>query len=225
MHGQAGGQMKQALIVTGGSMDASFGYSYIRRHPFDILAAVDSGMQFFYDAKMKPDWIIGDFDSADPDVLAYFEQMDGISWIRLVPEKDDTDTEAAIRKVMELGCGRIHLLGGTGSRLDHMLGNVGLLGIGLEAGVEIFLLDPGNRIRMIKEGMVLLKEEQYGKYVSLLPVTQEVTGITLTGMKYPLTGYTMRQYASIGISNEIIGDRAEIFLKEGVLLVCETLDE
>ena len=46
-----------------------------------------------------------------------------------------------------------------------MLGNIELLGIGLELGVEIELLDANNRIRMTDHGMVLKKEEQFGKYV------------------------------------------------------------
>ena len=51
------------------------------------------------------------------------------------------------------------MLGGTGSRLDHVLGNIELLGIGLELGVEIELLDANNRIRMTDHGMVLKKED------------------------------------------------------------------
>ena len=68
------------------------------------------------------------------------------------------------------------------------------------------------------------KNEQFGKYVSLLPVTPQVSGITLTGMKYPLSDYTMEAYHTIGISNEIIEEEAGISFKEGTLLVLETRD-
>ena len=122
------------------------------------------------------------------------------------------------------GYTQIHILGATGSRLDHVLSNIGLLGIGLEEGVEILLVDSHNRIRMIREGISISKKEQYGKYVSLLPFTPKVTGITLMGMKYSLTDYTMQSYTSIGISNEIVEEEAEIWLRDGVLLVIESKD-
>ncbi len=77
---------------------------------------------------------------------------------------------------------------------------------------------------MIQKDLKLLKTEQYGTYVSLLPVTPEVTGITLTGMKYPLKDYTMKCYRTIGISNEILEDEAWIRLKNGTLLVMESKD-
>lgn len=71
--------------------------------------------------------------------------------------KDDTDTEFALRLAISMGAECITVLGGTGSRLDHVLGNIELLGIGLELGVEIELLDANNRIRMTDHGMVLKK--------------------------------------------------------------------
>ena len=216
--------MRRALIVAGGSMDAAFGRNYIEKTRFDLTIAADAGMQFFYDTGGKPDWIIGDFDSVNGETLQYYKAKEDIGLIRLVPEKDDTDTEAAVRLAMKEGCGEIHILGATGSRVDHMLGNIGLLGIGLEEGVDIILADPQNRVRMIKDRLTLSRCGQYGNYVSLLPVTAEVTGVTLLGMKYPLRDFTMRRYRSLGISNEITEDTAEIILKEGVLLVIEALD-
>lgn len=216
--------MRRALIVTGGSIDVAFGRRYIQEHLFEMQIAADSGMQFFYDAGLKPDWVIGDFDSVDGRTLQYFEAQKEIGILRLAPEKDDTDTEAAIRFAIVQGCKEIHILGATGSRIDHMLGNVGLLGIGLPEGIKICMADPKNRVRMIDRELVLQKEGQYGRFVSLLPVTPEVTGVTLTGMKYPLKDATMRCFCSLGISNEIIEDAARISLQDGVLLVIEALD-
>lgn len=217
--------MKRALIVAGGSMDTAFGGNYIEKNRFDLTIAADAGMQFFYEAGILPDHIIGDFDSVNRETLRYFKAQKDIGLTQLVPEKDDTDTEAAVRFAMTEGCGEIHILGATGSRIDHMLGNIGLLGIGLEENTEILLADPQNRVRMIKDRLVIPKHEQYGNYVSLLPVTAEVRGVTLLGMKYPLRDFTMHRYRSLGISNEITEDTAEIILREGILLVIEALEE
>ncbi len=216
--------MKRALLVAGGSMDLAFGAAYMKGAHFDLLVAIDGGLRFFYDSGIVPDWIVGDFDSAEETALRFFEAKEDISWMRLIPEKDDTDTEAALRRAIDCGCEEIHILGATGSRLDHVFGNIALLGIGLLAGVEILLADPKNRIRMIDHSLRLTKREQYGSYVSLLPFTSSVTGVTLKGMKYPLTDVVMTCCSSLGISNEIVEEEAEISCKEGRLLVFETKD-
>lgn len=216
--------MRQACIVTGGTTETDFARDYICKTHFDFLIAVDSGMKFFYETGTKPDMIVGDFDSVNPDILHYFENQKDIKWVRLIPEKDDTDTEAAIRKVLELGYRKIHILGATGSRIDHMLGNIQLLGIGLQDAAEIFIVDAKNRIRMVDKGIQIKKTEQFGNYVSLLPFTPQVRGLTLKGMKYPLSEHTFTYYNSLGISNEIVEDMAEISFTEGVLLVLETKD-
>lgn len=216
--------MKQALIVTGGRIEPDFAVEYAGKYSFDLVIAVDSGLRYFYETGQKPDIAVGDFDSVKPEILHHFERQEGIEWIRLVPEKDDTDTEAAIRRAAALGCQSVHMLGATGSRLDHVLGNIQLLGIGLQEHMEILLVDRHNRIRMIRDALQIKKNEQYGKYVSLIPFTPQVKGLTLMGMKYPLEDYKMVCFNSLGVSNEIVEDTAEITMEDGILLVLETRD-
>ena len=216
--------MRQAVIVTGGTVDFKFALAYMKEQKPDIVAAVDSGLEFFLKAAEKPDVIVGDFDSVTQETLAFFKGQQGIDWVTLVPEKDDTDTEAAIREVIGRGCKRIHILGATGSRLDHVLANIGLLGLGFSCGVEILMVDSCNRIRMVKKGISIPQKEQFGEYVSLLPFTSKVSGLTLKGMKYPLFQYEYSCFSSLGISNEIVEDVAEISFTEGILLVIESRD-
>lgn len=217
--------MKQAVIVAGGDMDVSFGKNYIGKQKPDLLIAADSGMEFFYQAGLVPDVAIGDFDSVGVDTLDFFRSREEIVWVELIPEKDDTDAEAAIRYALKEKCKIIHFLGAVGNRLDHVLGNIHLLGLGFEKEAEIIMTDPWNRIRLVRKGLSLHREEQYGHYVSLLPFTPVVKGITLKGMKYPLRDYTYHCFSSIGISNEIVEDVAEISFEEGLLLVMESKDK
>ena len=105
-----------------------------------------------------------------------------------------------------------------------MLGTVRLLGFAMDKGVPCFLVDPNNRTRLIREKTILTKAEQYGKYISLIPLTTQVTGVTLTGFRYPLCGYTLCGFSSIGISNEIVEDKAEIALADGILILVEARD-
>ena len=212
------------LIVSGGSLNKEFVTKVVGQGRYDRILAADSGMNALYAAAVTPDIIIGDFDSADEKILAFFQQNKAIDFCTLNPEKDDTDTEFAIRESIRRGADSITIIGGTGTRLDHVLGNISLLGIGLEEQVSMELLDQHNRIRMIQDALTLEKETQYGKYVSLIPYGGDVQGITLRGFKYLLSDYTMGGFNSLGISNEIVDNRAEIRFRSGILLVIESKD-
>ena len=206
---------KKILVISGGAIEASFMLKYIEEQQFRYIIAADSGMEFLYKYGKKPDMIVGDFDSVDPAVLEAYRKMDGIEWKVLRPEKDDTDTESAVQTAAELGAEEIHIVGGTGSRLDHMLANVYLLGLLREEGISAYLVDAHNRVQVIDQRTVIKRETQYGKYVSLLP---------FMGMKYPLEDYILDHCHSIGISNEITGEQAEIELRTGRLVVIESKD-
>jgi len=90
--------------------------------------------------------------------------------------------------------------------------------------VTIIILDEYNKVRMINQTLRIRKEEQFGAYISLIPYTPEVTHLYLKGFKYPLNDFTMGSFSSLGISNEIIKEEAEIIFQEGILLVIEARD-
>lgn len=216
--------MRHFFVISGGNVEEAFVRGILEKQP-SVLIAADSGMDFCYRNGVKPDVIVGDFDSADSAALAAFRKQPDIRMIRLNPVKDDTDTESAIRLAIEMGAEEITLLGATGSRLDHVLGNIELLGIGLRAGVPIMLVDAHNRVRMIETGITLERAEQFGDYVSLIPYTGQVEHLYLKGFKYPLTDYCLQGFCSLGVSNEIIAERAEISFDGGILLVIESRDD
>ncbi len=213
-----------SLILTGGQMDLPFAKKYVASQTWDQVIAADSGLRFCVEAEMTPDVILGDFDSAIPDDLLYFERCNPERIRRFPREKDETDTELAVSCALASGAGRITVLGGTGCRIDHMLGNVQLLLRILEADAEGFLVDPHNRIRLIREGLTLRREEQFGTYVSLVPFTPTVEGLTLTGFSYDVEDFTLQSGTSRGTSNEIRAEEATIAFREGILLVIESRD-
>lgn len=216
--------MKKYVIISGGMIQDAFAGELIRDGAFDVILAADSGMEFLKREQLIPDIIIGDFDSVKPETLAYFKKIPSITWRTLNPVKDDTDTEFAIRYAIGDGASSITLLGATGTRLDHVLGNISILGIGEDAGVPIEMLDANNRITMHKKSFSIAKEKQFGRYVSLLPYGGEVSGLTLTGMKYPLSDAVLGLYNSLGISNEITGDTAYITFDHGTIIAVESID-
>ncbi len=214
----------RALIVSGGSIEDAFAQKWLKGQKFGLVLAADSGMEFLYRAHILPDVIAGDMDSVSKETIAYFQGYPRIHWERLNPVKDDTDTEFSIRYAIAHGAEEIIILGGTGTRLDHVLANIGLLEIGLESGVSITLMDSHNRIRMLDRSVRIRKDEQYGKYVSLIPYSGTVSKVTLKGMKYPLTDYELGSFSSLGVSNEILEEEAEISFQSGLLLLIESRD-
>ena len=215
----------RVVIISGGHIDDVFALDWMKKNTYDCIIAADSGMNFLYRNGIVPDIIAGDFDSVDDDSLDEFSSLPDIEMLRLNPVKDDTDTEFVIREAIRRGATEITLLGATGTRLDHVLANVYLLGIGLEEGVSIEVIDAYNRIRMIDSVLEISKEKQFGDYVSILPVRGDAKGVTLEGMKYPLHDANVSCFSSLGVSNEIVVKKARISVKEGVLLVIESRDE
>ena len=222
--------MIDTVIVSGGMIQKDFALDFIRKIEEErkgkklLLLAADRGLDFFLETGLVPDIVDGDFDSLSGAGKAYLESLDHTEIVRLNPEKDDTDTEYAIREAIRRGAMEIVVIGATGTRIDHVLGNISLLGIGLEEQIKISLVDEHNRIRMINQPLTIRKEEQYGKYVSLIPFSEKVCGVTLRGLKYPLTDYTMGGFNSLGISNEIVSDEATISFSSGELIVIESKD-
>ena len=211
------------FILAGGSMSLPFLEEQLKSYPDHVVIAADRGLESCEALGITPDFVIGDFDSLDPKVKERF--VAGQERVtELNPIKDDTDTEAALHLAFEKTAGDIFILGGTGTRLDHVLGNISILAQGLCHGRRVLLLDEYNRIRLADAPFSIKKSEQYGKYVSLLPLTTEVSGLTLEGMAYPLHKYTLRSDTSIGISNEILDEEARISFEQGILIVVESRD-
>ncbi len=223
----------KAALVAGGRVEGPFLLEYLEREGYGAVAAVDHGLEFFYENHLIPDYVIGDFDSVQKPALEFFRKLGKEGkpkFTALNPVKDDTDTEHALGMLLDLGYKTVHMFGCTGSRLDHVLGNIQLLGYGLRAGAECAILDPHNRIRLISQETRISRREQFGTYVSLIPFTPQVTGLTLEGFAYPLKEHTMscfyREDAApiSGISNEITAEQARISWKEGILVLVESRD-
>ncbi len=216
--------MGQFIVVAGGTIDDAFACRVLDGLCPAFLIAADAGAEFFFRNGRKPDLVIGDFDSVEQEILSRVREWQEVEFVPLDPVKDDTDTEAAVRLAVARGAERITVLGATGSRLDHVLANIELLGIGLAEGVAMELLDSHNRIRMVRGGMTLRREEQFGRYVSLLPYSERVEHLTLRGFRYPLTDHCLRGSCSLGVSNEIVEKEASIAFDGGILLVIEARD-
>lgn len=210
------------LVVGGGTICDKQLCEEIKTGGYDCVIAADRGMDVLYRHHLTPNMIVGDFDSVEPEVLSFYKRDPLILFEELSTEKDDTDLEHAIRCAVMMGAQSITVMGAIGTRMDQTLASVGLLGIGLMEGVEMVLLDANNRIRMLHESCTLSKDKLMGKYISLLPYAGDVTGLTLSGFKYPLQKENLSSFSTRGVSNEAVEEELLIVFDNGILLVIES---
>ena len=219
--------MKDTIIVSGGNIHKDFALDFLKKNKTEntCLIAADRGVEFFMGTDLEPDVAVGDFDSLSAEGAKYMETLKYTEIRRLKPEKDDSDTQSAANYAIEQGTERIMILGATGNRIDHLMANFGLLMLGKTKQVQIVLVDAYNYMSLIESGMILKKEEQFGKYVSFFPIEGEVTGLTLKGFKYPLNSYTLKvEDSGLTVSNEISDPEAEVTFETGKLLMIMSRD-
>lgn len=215
------------LILTGGSLDQTFAASLLENYQFDKMIAVDGGLSAVKELGLKPDAIVGDFDTAAPEIVdEYRKRACGAAWDIHKPEKDETDTELALATAARLGCTQVLLLGATGGRLDHLLANIHLLYYCHELGMAGRIVDPQNCLYLLLQGKTFIKSSTWGKYISFIPFTERVTGITLKGFKYPLNkkDITIGRESGLCVSNELTGEIGSIEFDSGILVCVESKD-
>ena len=140
------------------------------------------------------------------------------------PVKDASDTEIALRLCLNMGRKNIVILGGTGTRIDHIWANVQSLKIAKDAGAEACLMDAHNRIRLLDESSVIRKSEAFGSYFSVFPLDGEIIDFNITGAKYPLQHHTLMPFDSLCVSNEWEEEEVEITFPVGNVILMETRD-
>jgi thiamine pyrophosphokinase len=215
----------KTLIISGGQIEREFLKQFVNENDFESVIGVDKGIEMCFQCDITPSILMGDFDSVNGEVLAHYEQSSNVEIQRFQPEKDDTDTQMAISYAIHNGSTQIAIVGATGSRIDHLLGNLQCLCLPLEKNVECYLIDTNNKIMLLNKSIKIRKAKQYGNYVSLLALTNEVTKLTLKGFKYPLKEYTLtNQSGGFGVSNEIIEEEAEIEFQTGILIMIQSRD-
>ena len=184
----------------------------------DYIIAADGGQNRAREFGLQPDCVIGDFDSTTLN-----EDFDCL-YITYPAEKDLTDTEAALTHALEKGCRNVILLGGRGGRLDHTMGNIGLLDKYYSAFDHMEFIDGKNKMELLKDSGRTLKRDARYKYFGLVSLNAEASGIDIRGAKYKLTGASLERASTLGVSNEFSEDTVEIYVREGTLLIVRSAD-
>lgn len=223
--------MIDTVIVSGGNIQSGFALDFLknlqenkRKNPLRFIAA-DKGLEFFMETGIVPDVAVGDFDSLSPAGKKYLEQPGATEVLRLKPEKDDSDTQSALNLAIGKGSKSILILGATGTRIDHLLANLGLLALAREKGAQAAIADANNYITLAESGMKLERENQFGAYVSFFPMGGDVEGLTLEGFKYSLKNHHLTAADSgLTVSNEITEEEARVTFVKGSLVMIQTRD-
>lgn len=211
---------KHAVIISNGNIGSYESYKkYL--DGADLIICADGGAHHARSLGVMPHLLIGDFDSVSPDDLKHFKDA-GVEIVEFPVEKDMTDTELAVEIAMERGYRKVVIIGGTGTRLDHTLSNIFLLKKLFDAGAKGIVVDGHNEVMLVDHKVILEREEN--TKVTLLPLSEKAEGITTKGLYYPLNNAQIQFGSSLGVSNEFIGDTAEISLTRGLLLVIKARD-
>lgn len=216
--------MKRCLIVTGGTIDIAFAKDFLSQRSYDYVIAADAGLEVLRPLHISPNAVVGDLDTVDMKVLEEYQNQPAIRFEIHKPEKDETDTELALLTAAREGCEAVDILGALGGRMDHAIGNIQLMYQFFRQGMEVNIYDARNRLYLLGGRKVFHREELYGKYISFLPMTETVEGLTLRGFKYPLQRRTIGLGTSLCISNELKREEGILELERGVLLCVEAHD-
>ncbi|MDD6442059.1 MAG: thiamine diphosphokinase [bacterium] len=216
--------MSKTIIISGGCLEEGFVEEVLAQHEDANIIGVDKGMEYLYHHKILPQYIVGDFDSVDQEVIRYYRTETNVAIKEFDPMKDETDTEIAIRLAITLGSKEIYILGATGGRIDHLWANIQTLSVACKSNAKAYILDKRNKITVIDEPCVLKKSEAYGKYLSIFPLNGEVFEFNLRGTKWPLAHHTLKPLDSLTVSNQFQSEEVEIDFPNGLLVIMETRD-
>lgn len=181
----------------------------------DLVIAADGGARHLINAGHLPDLAIGDFDSLEPHLLAELQARE-VAIEQHPVHKNETDLELALLRAVEQGATTITVLGALGGRPDQHLANLQLLLHPALRTVEVRLLDQEWEIFVIHSSVTITG--QAGDLVSLLPMTDAVTGIRTEGLYYPLQDETLHLGPARGVSNVLLDGAATVAIRTGVLL-------
>ncbi len=178
-----------------------------------LVIAADGGLKHTETLGIKPDVILGDFDSyekPDCDCIVY------------PTEKDYTDSFIAAKYALENGIKTIHMFGVLGGkRLDHTVANLAMLEHFAKLGVDITLHGDSQLVQAIHADNCtsVCFDSTASGYISIFAVGGSVEALSIRGLKYELENHTLNSEFPLGVSNEFTGKCAEISFKSGTLMI------
>ncbi|MFA9288324.1 MAG: thiamine diphosphokinase [Weeksellaceae bacterium] len=206
--------MKTALIAVNGNLSHLPKLASLIDEQTIVIAA-DGGAQHLLDADITPNVVIGDMDSLSATTLRELHQTEAN--IQQYPrEKDYTDTELALKYALAIGCTSIKVIGFLGDRLDHMWANIAHLATQIPAEVDLIIYEKNQQLSFIFSTKTFHGKK--GDELSLIPLHEDCTDITTTGLQYKLDNELLPYGTTRGVSNVFETEEVTVELKKGMLM-------
>jgi thiamine pyrophosphokinase len=210
--------MKRAIIFANGSME--------NPPPFineilssDLIIAADGGTLHCKTLGIRPNVIIGDFDSLESIDISFYQQA-GVEILKYPTNKDETDLELALNYATKAEITQVYVIAALGNRWDMTVSNILLAAQNKYSQLSIHLLDGLDELVILRGNRRYDIQGEAGDTVSLVPIGGDAQGITTHGLVYPLTDETLSFGSSRGVSNVLISNQAQVSIREGIILLC-----
>ena len=176
----------------------------------ELVIAADGGLIHCKNGGIRPDAILGDFDS-----LGYIPTDSQVFPV----EKDDTDAMLAVRLGLERGCREFLIYGGLdGPRLDHTVANFQTLQFLADQGAKGYLVGKDHIVTILKDDEAVFPGNFEG-ILSVFCMGKDALGVPIEGAQYPLKNGTLTAGFPLGVSNHFVGQPARVAVEEGSLLL------
>ncbi len=206
----------KAFIYVGGEVNVN----NVTEHPRsdDLRIAADGGYDTAKKLGEKIDILVGDLDSIKA------ELPENVEIIKVPAEKDFSDLQLAINVALDKEVDEIAIIGGLSGRLDHTLANLSILPILASLRIHAHINDGFNRVRYLNSTSTLIAKSHF-KYLSIIPISEKLRGVSIEGCKYPLDNANLtKREPTLTISNEIEGNCALISVRKGECYVIESAE-
>lgn len=201
------------LIISGGKMvDID-----IHRVSADFIIACDSGVDNAERYGIKPDLIVGDFDSISEANLKKMTEKK-LNYVRYPKKKDDTDTMIAVKHAIDMGFEYIKIICVFGGRLDHSIANIQAAHYAALRGAVVELIDKDNYAAVFMNAEMEFRKKE-GFYLSVFSLSDKSVGVSVSGAEYELSEGELSNSFPLGVSNEFINEKAVVSVKNGCLMV------
>lgn len=205
--------MSTCLIVSGGSFN-----HFEKNSEIDFIIACDAGYDNSLRNKLKPDLIIGDFDSYKGDINTACNDIPVLSF---PVRKDDSDTMLAVKYATHHGYDRILITCALGGRMDHTIANLQALNYIASKGLEGQIISETETLYALHPGSYSFSRKE-SHSLSLFASGGDVHGISISGSKYDVTDLTLQSNDPMGLSNGWLADVISISFTSGTLIAVES---
>ena len=214
--------MKICIVLNGEIKDFNKTKEIIENENYDSIICADGGSNHLYKMGINPDYIIGDLDSANLDIINYYKEKK-VAFEKFPSKKDETDSEICIFLAEKLKATSIDFIGALGGRIDHTIANINLLYYVKEKNIIPKIISEKEEIYIAVNEKIIIGGNK-GETISVIPIKGDAEGVTLDNLEYPLKDYYMKYSKPLGISNVMLDTSCSISVKKGILLIIRNKD-